>query len=113
PRRHWYRAGRERFILEDRRFDPRTKVTDCTQLVVAAGGDRAVQRRFRVQEFSLAEWRRMVREAGLRLSRAYARYDGRPHRPASSERLIVVAEKAAPGPGMDQRMGNVRGRPRS
>src|SRR5262249_61806335 len=54
PQRHWYRAGRQRFMLEDRRFDPRTKVTDCTQLVITAGGHGAVQRRFRAQEFSLA-----------------------------------------------------------
>ena len=113
PRRHWYRAGRQRFILEDRRFDPRTKVTDCTQLVVAAGGDGAMQRRFRVQEFSLAEWRRMLGQAGLRLIRAYAGYDGRAYRPALSERLIVVAEKAAPGPRRDRRIGRGRGGPRS
>src|SRR5499426_1351616 len=113
PRRHWYRAGRQRFILENRSFDPRTKVTDCTQLVVTAGGDGAVQRRFRVQEFSLAEWRRMLGQAGLRLIRAYAGYDGRAYRPASSERLIAVAEKAASGPRMDERIGNGRGRPRS
>ncbi|HMB37133.1 MAG TPA: class I SAM-dependent methyltransferase [Methylomirabilota bacterium] len=113
PRRHWYRAGRQRFILEDRHFDPRSKVTDCTQLVITAGGDGAVQRRFRVQEFSLAEWRRMLGQAGLRLIRAYAGYDGRAYRPASSERLIAVAEKAASGPRMDERMGNGRGRPRS
>ena len=113
PRRHWYRAGRQRFILEDRHFDPRSKVTDCTQLVITAGGDGAVQRRFRVQEFSLVEWRRMLEQAGLRLIRAYAGYDGRAYRPASSERLIAVAEKAASGPRMDERMGNGRGRPRS
>ena len=95
PRRNWYRAGPRRLILEDRRFDPRTKTTDCVQLVVANGRDRAVQRRFRVQEFSLAEWRLMLGRAGLRLVRAYAGYDGRPYRPASSERLIVLAEKAA------------------
>src|SRR5262249_58916238 len=68
PRRHWYRAGRQRFILEDRRFDPRTKVTDCTQLVVAAGGDGAMQRRFRGYEVSLAAGRRVLRQAGPRRS---------------------------------------------
>jgi len=97
PRRNWYRSGPHRLILEDRCFDPRTKVTDCTQLVVLTGGDRAVQRRFRVQAFSLAEWRRMLGQAGLRLIRAYAGYDGRAFRAAESERLIVVAEKAGPG----------------
>jgi len=99
PRRHWYRAGRQRLILEDRRFDPRTKVSECTQLVVADGRSRAVQRRFRVQEFTLAEWRRMLGRAGLRLIRAYAGYHGRAYRAASSERLIVLAEKAASGVG--------------
>jgi len=113
PRRHWYRAGPQRFILEERRFDPRTKMTDCTQLVVATGRDRAVQRRFRVQEFSLAEWRRMLGRVGLRLIRAYAGYNGRAFRPASSERLIVLAEKAAPGLGGDRRTGSRHGAPPS
>ena len=95
PRRTWYRAGPHRLVLEDRRFDPRTKVTDCRQLVIGARRDRTLRRRFRVQEFSLAEWRLMLGRAGLRLVRAYAGYDGRSYRPASSERLIVLAEKAA------------------
>src|SRR5215471_389476 len=98
PRRNWYRVGR-RLVLGDHRFDPRTKVSECTQLVVADGRSRAVQRRFRVQEFSLAEWRRMLGRAGLRLIRAYAGYDGRAYRAASSERLIVLAEKTASGVG--------------
>src|SRR5262245_841074 len=99
PRRNWYRAGPRCLVLEDRRFDPRTKVTDCTQLVVANGRDRAVQRRCRVQEFSLTEWRRMLGRVGLRLIRAYAGYDGGAYRAASSERLIVLAEKVASGAG--------------
>src|SRR3984893_10207108 len=37
PQRLWYRAGPRRFILEDRRFDRRTNVTDSTQLVVTTG----------------------------------------------------------------------------
>ena len=102
PRRNWYRVGR-RLVLGDHRFDPRTKVSECTQLVVADGRSRAVQRRFRVQEFSLAEWRRMLGRAGLRLIRAYAGYDGRAYRAASSERLIVLAEKTVSGPGRSRR----------
>jgi SAM-dependent methyltransferase len=111
PRRNWYRAGPNRLILEDRRFDPRTNMSECTQLVVADRRGRAVQRRFRVQEFSLAEWRRMLDGAGLRLIRAYAGYDGRGYRPASSERLIVLAEKSASGRGRSRR--NPRGEARS
>jgi SAM-dependent methyltransferase len=99
PRRLWYRAGPRRLVLEDRRFDAKTKVTRCTQLVVAAGRARAVQRRFRLQEFSLPEWRRMLGRAGLQLIRACAGYDGRPYRPRASERLIVLAEAAPPRTG--------------
>jgi SAM-dependent methyltransferase len=93
PRRPWYRAGATRFILEDRRFERGTKITESTQLVITAGKRRVVQRTFRVQEFSLAQWRRMLRGAGLRFLRAYSGYDGRRHRPGATGRLIVVAER--------------------
>lgn len=93
PRRLWYRAGRRRFILEDRRFDRRTKIIDTTQLVLTAGRRWAVQRRFRLQEFSVREWRRMLRRAGLRFLDAYGGYDGRRYRPGSTGRLIIVAER--------------------
>ena len=93
PRRPWYRAGAKRFILEDRRFDRRTGITESTQLVIATGPRLIRQRRLRFQEFTLAEWRRMLRRAGLRLRRAYSGYDGRPYRAGATGRLIVVAER--------------------
>ncbi|MGH7385594.1 MAG: class I SAM-dependent methyltransferase [Candidatus Rokuibacteriota bacterium] len=93
PRRLWYRTGRKRFVLEDRHFDPRTKVTDSTQLIVTVGRRWVVQKTLRFQEFSLLEWRRMLRRVGLRFLRAYSGYDGRPHRAGSTGRLIVVAER--------------------
>ena len=93
PRRLWYRTGKKRFVLEDRRFDPRTRITDSTQLIVIAGQRWVTQRRVRFQEFSLPEWRRMLRRAGLRLLRAYSAYDGRRYQAGSTGRLIVVAEK--------------------
>jgi hypothetical protein len=46
-----------------------------------------------VQEFTLSQWRQMLRRAGLRLLRAYSGYDGRRYRPGSTGRLIVVAQK--------------------
>jgi SAM-dependent methyltransferase len=93
PRRLWHRSGSKRFVLEERQFDRRTKTTECTQLVVTAGEPWVVERRFRLQEFSLLEWRRMLRRVGLRFLRAYSGYDGRRYRPASTGRLIVVAER--------------------
>jgi SAM-dependent methyltransferase len=93
PRRPWYRAGRRRFILEDRRFDRRTGFVHTTQLVLTIGRRGLVQRHFRLQEFSLTRWRRMLRRAGLRLLGAYAGYDGRRYRPGATGRLIVVAER--------------------
>jgi SAM-dependent methyltransferase len=93
PRRSWYRTGRKRFVLEERHFDRRTKITDSTQLVVTAGRRWVAQRSLRFQEFSLPQWRGMLRRAGLRFLRAYSGYDGRRYRPGSTGRLIVVAEK--------------------
>ena len=93
PRRPWYRAGSTRFILEDRRFDRRTGITESTQLVIAAGRRLVRQRRLRVQEFSLGQWRRLLRAAGLRFRAAYGGYDGRRYRPGATGRLIVVAER--------------------
>jgi SAM-dependent methyltransferase len=93
PRRPWYRAGAKRFILEDRRFDRRTRITESTQLVIATGPRLIRQRRLRFQEFTLAEWRRMLRRAGLRLRRAYSGYDEQPYRAGATGRLIVVAER--------------------
>jgi hypothetical protein len=93
PRRPWYRAGSTRFILEDRRFDRRTRITESTQLVIAPGPRLVRQRRLRFQQFSLAQWRRMLRMAGLRFRQAYSGYDGRRYRAGATGRLIVVAER--------------------
>jgi SAM-dependent methyltransferase len=102
PRRLWYRAGTRRFILEDRRFDRRTSTVDTTQLVLTTGRRWVMQRRFRLQEFSLSRWRRMLRRAGLRLLGAYAGYDGRRYRPGTTGRLIIVAERRSV---LDRRRG--------
>lgn len=93
PRRPWYRAGATRFILEDRRFDRRTRITESTQLVIAPGPRLVRQRRLRFQQFSLAQWRRMLGMAGLRFRHAYSGYDGRRYRAGATGRLIVVAER--------------------
>jgi SAM-dependent methyltransferase len=93
PRRSWYRAGARRLILEDRRFDRRTRITESTQLVITTRPRWVRQRRLRFQEFSLTQWRRMLRRAGLRLRQAYSGYDGRRYRPGATGRLIVVAER--------------------
>jgi SAM-dependent methyltransferase len=93
PGRLWYRTGKTRFVLEDRRFDRRTKITDSTQLIVITGRRWVTQKTLRIQEFSLPQWRRMLRRVGLRFLRAYSGYDGRPYRAGSTGRLILVAEK--------------------
>lgn len=93
PRRLWYRTGKTRFVLEDRRFDRRTKMTESTQLIVIPGRRWVAQKTLRFQEFSLPQWRRMFRRVGLRFLRAYSGYDGRPYRAGSTGRLILVAEK--------------------
>lgn len=93
PRRPWYRAGRTRFLLEDRRFDRRTGMTESTQLVVVPGQRRVRQRHFRFQQFTLAQWRRMLGEAGVSFERAYGGYDGRRYRRGMTGRLIVIARR--------------------
>jgi SAM-dependent methyltransferase len=93
PRRLWYRTGRKRFVLEERHFDRRTRMTDSTQLIVTSGRRWIVQKTLRFQEFSLPQWRRMLRSVGLRFLRAYSGYDGRPYRAGATGRLIVMAEK--------------------
>jgi SAM-dependent methyltransferase len=93
PRRLWYQTGKTRFVLEDRRFDRRTKITYSTQLIVVTGRRWVAQKTLRFQEFSLPQWRRMLGGVGLRLLRAYSGYDGRRYRAGSTGRLILVAEK--------------------
>jgi SAM-dependent methyltransferase len=93
PHLFWYRAGPRRFILEKRRFERRTNVTESAWLIVTIGHRRVVRKTLRFQEFSLPQWRRMFRRVGLRFLKAYSGYDGRPYRPVSKRRLIVVAEK--------------------
>ena len=93
PRRLWYRTGRKRFVLEERHFDRRTRITNSTQLIVVAGRRWVEHKTLRLQEFSLPQWRRMLRRVGLRLLRAYSGYDGRRYRAGSTGRLILVAEK--------------------
>jgi hypothetical protein len=59
----------------------------------AAGHPRVKRKTVRFQEFSLRQWRRMFREVGLRFVKAYSGYDGRPYRPISKRRLIVVGAR--------------------
>lgn len=93
PPRLWYSAGPDRIVLERRRFDRRTKVTESTQLVVRTREPTVVERRYRLQEFSLTAWRRMLHRAELRFVRAYGAYNGHAYRPGATGRLIVVAER--------------------
>jgi SAM-dependent methyltransferase len=93
PQRLWYPAGPHRYVLEDRRFDRRTNVTRSDWLIVPAGRRRVIRKTTRFQEYSLPQWRRMFRQAGLRFLRAYSGYDGRPYRSVSTRRLIVVGAR--------------------
>jgi SAM-dependent methyltransferase len=94
PQRLWYPAGPHRYVLENRRFDRRTNVTRSTWLIVPAGRRRLIRKTTRFQEFTLPQWRRMFRAVGLRFVKAYSGYDGRPYRPISKRRLIVVGARA-------------------
>jgi SAM-dependent methyltransferase len=93
PQRLWYPAGPHRYVLEDRRFDRRTNVTTSTWLIVPTGSRRVIQKTTQFQEYTLPQWRRMFRKVGLRFVKAYSGYDGRPYRPVSKRRLIVVGAR--------------------
>src|SRR5260370_23634169 len=60
PHRPWYRADSTRFILEDRRFDRRTPITESTQLVIAPRSRPVRPRRPRFPQFSPVQWRRSL-----------------------------------------------------
>lgn len=92
PVHSWRRAGRGHFVLMTLTYDRKAATHESVWLFLRPGRPRVVRKSFRVRLWTLGRWRRRLREAGLRLVRAYADYRGRPFR-RTSGRLLILAER--------------------
>lgn len=107
PAHSWRRAERGQFVLTSMAYDRKAGVHESTWLFLRPGRSRVIRKAFRVRLWTLPQWRRRLRAAGLRLVRAYADYRGRPYRRASG-RLLILAERVMTPQG---RRGAARPRP--
>ena len=92
PVHSWRRAGRGHFVLMTLTYDRKAATHESAWLFVRPGSLRVIRKTFRVRLWTLGQWRRRLRDAGLRLIRAYADYRGRAYRPTSG-RLLILAER--------------------
>jgi SAM-dependent methyltransferase len=92
PVHSWRRAGRGHFVLMTLTYDRKAATHESVWLFLRPGSQRVIRKSFRVRLWTLAQWRRRLREAGFRLVRAYADYEGRAYR-RSSGRLLILAER--------------------
>lgn len=92
PVHSWRRAGRGHWVLMTLTYDRRAATHESVWLFLRPGSPRVIRKAFRVRLWTLARWRRRLRDVGLRLVRAYADYRGRPYRPTSG-RLLILAER--------------------
>ncbi|HEY5726631.1 MAG TPA: hypothetical protein VIX40_11780, partial [Methylomirabilota bacterium] len=95
------------YVLWTLEIDRRTNVHEATWQILQRGDRRVIRKAFRLRLWTLAQWRRRLREAGLRLVRAYGDFKGRPFRRASG-RLLILAERVTERRG---RRGASRPRP--
>ena len=99
PTHSWRRPRPGLYVLWTLEVDPRTNVHEATWLDRAAriaARRPLVRKAFRLRLWTLAQWRRRLREAGLRLVRAYGDFRGRPFR-RESPRLLLLAERPRRG----------------
>jgi SAM-dependent methyltransferase len=96
PTHSWRQPRPGLYVLWTLDVDRRTNVHEATWLILRRGGRRVIRKAFRLRLWTLAQWRRHLREAGLRLVRAYGDFRGRPLRPTSS-RLLLLAERPPRG----------------
>lgn len=104
PTHSWRRPRRGLHVFWTLQVDRRTNVQEATWLMVrsgeaAPGAPQAKTKRFRLRLWTPAQWRRHLRDAGLRILRTYGDFKGARFRP-SSPRLLLLAERPArPRPG--------------
>ena len=92
PTHSWRRPGRGLYVLWTLEVDRRTNVHEATWLILRRGSPRVLRKRFRLRLWTLPQWRRHLRGAGLRLMRAYGDFKGaRFHR--ESPRCLLLAER--------------------
>ena len=100
PTHSWRRPRRGLYVLWTLDMDPRTNVQEATWLIVRPGSrrgePRVVRKAFRLRLWTLAQWRRRLGDAGLRLVRAYGDFRGRRFR-RESPRLLLLAERPRRG----------------
>ncbi|HKZ05452.1 MAG TPA: class I SAM-dependent methyltransferase [Methylomirabilota bacterium] len=96
PIHSWRRARGGRYVLWTLEIDRRTNVHEATWLILRRGSRRVLRKRFRLRLWTPAQWRRHLREAGLRLLRAYGDFKGSRFRRASP-RLLLLAERPRRG----------------
>lgn len=107
PVHSWRRAGRGHFVLATLTYDRKAATHESVWLFLRPGRPRVIRKSFRIRLWTLAQWRRRLRAAGLRLVRAYADYQGRPYRRPSGRLLILGERPTAPR----ARQGTARRRP--
>jgi SAM-dependent methyltransferase len=96
PPRSWRRPAPGLYVLWTLQVDRRTDVHEATWLVLRRGSPHVIRKRFRLRLWTLQQWRRHLRGAGLRLLHAYGDFTGRPFR-RTSARLLLVAERPRRG----------------
>ena len=92
PTHSWRQPRPGLYVLWTLEIDRRTNVHEATWQILRRGDRRVIRKAFRLRLWTLAQWRRRLREAGLRLVRAYGDFKGRPFRRASG-RLLILAER--------------------
>ena len=92
PARWWQRLGPRIFVLSSLRFNRRTGVQDSTWLILRLGDRRVVRKSVRVRLWTRRQWEQRLRQAGMRLIRAYADLEDMSYG-TTSGRLIVLAER--------------------
>lgn len=96
PTHSWRQPRPGLYVLWTLDVDRRTNVHEATWMILRRVERRVIRKAFRLRLWTLAQWRRHLREAGLRLVRAYGDFRGRPFRPTSS-RLLLLAERPPRG----------------
>lgn len=91
PGRWWDRAPDGTLVLQRMKFDRGAGRWSGTWTFVSPGGRRSV-RTLRHDVYTLAQWKRMFRAVGLRLTGVWSGY-GRPYRAGKGPRLILVGAK--------------------
>lgn len=90
----WSKLSSDLFVLQEFVVDPRTGAVTSEWWILSPKRARAVRKTLRLRMYDVAGWRRMLRQTGARLSKAYSGFDGRPFRAPGRRRIILVARRS-------------------